>query len=31
MGLIALAVILFCWYTGVADIIISIFSGKDDK
>lgn len=31
MGLIALGIILFFWYTGVADVIISFFFGKDDK
>lgn len=31
MGFIALGIILFFWYTGIADIIISIFFGKDDK
>lgn len=32
MGIIVLAIILFLFYTGLGDVIISLFfGGKDDK
>lgn len=30
MKLIAIGIILFLWYTGIADLILSILFGKDD-
>jgi len=31
IGLIALAILLYLYYSGLADIILTIFFGKDDK
>jgi len=31
IGLICLGIILYLYYSGLADIIIAIFFGKDDK
>lgn len=31
IGIIFLAIALYLLYSGLADIIVAIFSGKDDK